>query len=64
MNGDGASKEIISCHAGWRSPVYLRRVRSLQNADVRGIRDVLDVAPVKKVKLPSTKLCKCGGMCD
>ena len=49
MNGDEKSKEIISCHAGWRNQVYLRRVSSSQNVDVRRIKDVLDVALERKL---------------
>ena len=49
MNGDGTSKEVISCHAGWRSRVYLRRVTSSLNVHVRRIRDVLEIAPVRNL---------------
>ena len=49
MNGDEKSKEIISCHDGWRNQVYLRRVSSSQNVDVRRIKDVLDVALDRKL---------------
>ena len=49
LNWDGTNKELISCHAGWRGRVYLRRVTNWQNVDVRQIRDVLDVALVRKL---------------
>ena len=41
--------KIISCHAGWRKQVYLRRVSSSQNVDVRRIKDALDVALERKL---------------
>ena len=47
MNGDRISKEIISSHAGWCSRVYLRRVWSSQKVDVRRLKNVLDVGPVR-----------------
>ena len=55
INGDGTSKEIVSWHAVWHSQVSLRHVRNSQNVDVRWIRDVLDVAPVRKLDYHAQK---------
>ena len=49
MNRDGISMGINLCHAGLRSRMYRRRVRSSQNVDVRRIRDVLGFTPVRKL---------------